>query len=40
MQHHERVDGSGYPLGVKEDDICEGAKLFSILDIFEAITHA
>ena len=40
MQHHERTDGSGYPLGVKEDDICEGAKLLAILDTFDAITHA
>jgi hypothetical protein len=39
MQHHERIDGSGYPLGVKEDDICEGAKLLAILDTFDAITH-
>ena len=27
MQHHERMDGSGYPLGLKEVDICDGAKL-------------
>jgi HD-GYP domain-containing protein (c-di-GMP phosphodiesterase class II) len=40
MQHHERIDGSGYPLGIKEDDICEGAKLLAILDTFDAITHA
>jgi HD-GYP domain-containing protein (c-di-GMP phosphodiesterase class II) len=40
MQHHERIDGSGYPLGVKENDICEGAKLLAILDTFDAITHA
>ena len=40
MQHHERVDGSGYPLGIKEEDICEGAKLLAILDTFDAITHA
>lgn len=40
MQHHERIDGSGYPLGLKEDDICEGAKLLAILDTFDAITHA
>ncbi len=40
MQHHERIDGSCYPLGVKEDDVCGGAKVFAILDIFDAITHA
>jgi HD-GYP domain-containing protein (c-di-GMP phosphodiesterase class II) len=40
MQHHERIDGSGYPLGLEEDNICEGAKLLAILDTFDAITHA
>jgi HD-GYP domain-containing protein (c-di-GMP phosphodiesterase class II) len=40
MQHHERTDGTGYPLGIKEDDICDGAKLLAILDTFDAITHA
>lgn len=39
MQHHERIDGSGYPLGVKGEEICEGAKLIAILDSFDAITH-
>lgn len=40
MQHHERSDGSGYPLGVKEDDICDGAKLLAILDTYDAMTHS
>ena len=40
MQHHERVDGSGYPLGLKEDNICDGAKLLAILDTFDAMTHS
>lgn len=40
MQHHERADGSGYPLGLKEDDICDGAKLLAILDTFDAMTHS
>lgn len=39
MQHHERIDGSGYPLGMKEKDICDGAKLLAILDTFDALTH-
>lgn len=39
MQHHERCDGSGYPLGLMEKDICDGAKLLAILDTFEAFTH-
>lgn len=40
MQHHERVDGTGYPLGLKEEDICAGAKLLAILDTFDALTHS
>ncbi len=39
MQHHERCDGSGYPLGLVEKDICDGAQLLGILDTFEALTH-
>lgn len=39
MQHHERCDGSGYPLGLQDKDICEGAKLLAILDTFDALTH-
>lgn len=40
IQHHERIDGSGYPLGLKDADICEGAKLLAIVDTFDALTHA
>ena len=39
MQHHERTDGTGYPLGLKEDDICDGAKLLAIVDTYDAMTH-
>jgi response regulator RpfG family c-di-GMP phosphodiesterase len=39
LHHHERLDGSGYPNGLKDDDICEGAKLLAIVDTFEAITQ-
>lgn len=31
-QHHEYVDGSGYPRGLKGDQICIGAKLIAIAD--------
>ena len=40
MQHHERLDGTGYPMGLMEKDICEGAKLLAILDTYEALTHS
>lgn len=37
LMHHERLDGSGYPLGVKEDRIHPFAKIIAIADTFEAI---
>jgi len=36
--HHEKVDGSGYPLGLKGDKIPLGAKIIAVADFFEAIT--
>jgi HD-GYP domain-containing protein (c-di-GMP phosphodiesterase class II) len=38
-QHHERLDGSGYPNGLKGDAICSGARLLAIIDTYEAILH-
>lgn len=36
--HHEKLDGSGYPRGLKEEEIPLGAKIISVADFFEAIT--
>ena len=36
--HHEKMDGSGYPNGLKGDDIPLGAKIIAVADFFEAIT--
>jgi putative nucleotidyltransferase with HDIG domain len=36
--HHERIDGSGYPFGLKGDEIPLSAKMVSIADCFDAIT--
>lgn len=36
--HHEKMDGTGYPLGLKDRDIPLGAKLMSVADIFDALT--
>ena len=36
--HHEKIDGSGYPRGLKEDEIPLGAKIIAVADFFEAIT--
>jgi HD-GYP domain-containing protein (c-di-GMP phosphodiesterase class II) len=38
LQHHERLDGSGYPYGVTVDEIHECAKIAMIADVFDAIT--
>jgi putative nucleotidyltransferase with HDIG domain len=37
-QHHEKWDGSGYPLGLAADDIDICARIFSVADAFDAIT--
>ncbi|MGZ8834630.1 MAG: HD domain-containing phosphohydrolase [Pyrinomonadaceae bacterium] len=37
-QHHEKWDGSGYPLGLKREDIDICARIFSVADAFDAIT--
>lgn len=37
-QHHERLDGSGYPNGLKGDEICLEAKIIATADTVEAIT--
>ncbi|WP_068776473.1 HD-GYP domain-containing protein [Paenibacillus sp. FJAT-26967] len=39
LQHHEREDGSGYPLGLKSDQIHLYAKVVAVADIFHAMTN-
>lgn len=36
--HHEKMDGSGYPLGLKSNQIPLGAKIIRVADCFDAIT--
>jgi response regulator RpfG family c-di-GMP phosphodiesterase len=36
--HHERWDGTGYPLGLKGEDIPLGARIFAVADAFDAMT--
>jgi chemotaxis protein histidine kinase CheA len=38
-QHHEMPDGAGYPSRLKDSEICDGAKILSIIDAFEAVTQ-
>lgn len=37
-QHHERMNGSGYPRGIKGKDIHIGAKIIAVADVLEAMS--
>ena len=37
IQHHERLDGSGYPQGLSGDEILLEARILSVADVFETI---
>lgn len=37
LMHHEKSDGSGYPLGLKGDKIHQFAKIIAISDVFDAV---
>ncbi|MDQ7001026.1 MAG: PAS domain S-box protein, partial [Mariprofundus sp.] len=37
-QHHERLDGTGYPQGLKGDEICLEARIVAVADVVEAIS--
>lgn len=37
LQHHERLDGSGYPNGLKDGDILLEAKILAVADVVEAM---
>lgn len=38
LQHHERLDGSGYPNGISGDEIILEARIIAVADVTEAIT--
>ncbi|WP_047045733.1 DUF3369 domain-containing protein [Vibrio mexicanus] len=38
-EHHERVDGNGYPQGLKGDEISIEARIIAVADVFDALTH-
>ncbi|MGB0733869.1 MAG: HD-GYP domain-containing protein [Pontibacterium sp.] len=40
VNHHEHLDGSGYPRDLNADDLCLRARIMCIADIFEALTSA
>jgi len=37
-QHHERLDGTGYPQGLKGDEICLEARIVAVADVVEAMS--
>jgi len=38
LQHHERIDGTGYPRQLRDRDIHELAKICAVADVFDALT--
>ncbi|MBF0340395.1 MAG: DUF3369 domain-containing protein [Magnetococcales bacterium] len=39
VQHHERWDGAGYPLGLKGEEIHLFARIVSLVEVFDALAH-
>jgi putative nucleotidyltransferase with HDIG domain len=37
LQHHEKFDGSGYPNAINGEEICLGARIFSLVDAYDAM---
>jgi putative nucleotidyltransferase with HDIG domain len=40
LQHHERIDGRGYPIGLTDHQIDIGSKILSIADAYDAMTSS
>lgn len=38
MEHHERIDGNGYPASKRSGQISEYARIISLVDVFDALT--
>jgi HD-GYP domain-containing protein (c-di-GMP phosphodiesterase class II) len=36
--HHEKWDGTGYPRGLKKEEIPVSARLFAVVDVWDALT--
>jgi len=40
LYHHERLDGSGYPFGLRGSAIPQEARIFAVVDVWDALVHA
>ncbi len=40
LQHHEHVDGTGYPDGITGEEISLGARVLAVADVYDALTSA
>jgi HD-GYP domain-containing protein (c-di-GMP phosphodiesterase class II) len=38
LEHHERIDGSGYPYQLKDDNIHKAARIVAVSDVYDALT--
>lgn len=38
LDHHEKINGTGYPRGLKGDEISQTARIISIVDVYDALT--
>ncbi len=39
-QHHERLDGNGYPDGLPADKLCLGSRILAVADVFDALSSS
>ncbi|MCV6608164.1 MAG: HD-GYP domain-containing protein [Campylobacterales bacterium] len=39
LQHHEKYDGTGYPFGLKGENISEEARIVAAIDVFDAVSN-
>ena len=40
QEHHERINGKGYPKGLRDGEITEYARIIAVVDVYEALTHS
>lgn len=39
LQHHEKIDGSGYPMGLQKDQIMLEARIMAVADVYDALRN-